>query len=161
MDLWIETMLPALLAALPGDRPFTLILDGLEHVTDDDAVTSLGEFIVRLPAGMRVVAATFEDDRNFAQARTKCPARSHMYSSAPMPVAANTTSRQVRFFIDMAIRTLSSTATTGGISHSGENSKAWMDSAPASSMTNAIRVKILVAMPRFSAQRSRRFGWNG
>jgi LuxR family maltose regulon positive regulatory protein len=58
VDLWIETMLPALLAALPGDRPFTLILDGLEHVTDDDAVTSLGEFIVRLPAGMRVVAAT-------------------------------------------------------------------------------------------------------
>ena len=51
VDLWIETMLPALLAALPGDRPFTLILDGLEHVTDDDAVTSLGEFIVRLPAG--------------------------------------------------------------------------------------------------------------
>lgn len=57
-DLWIETMLPALLAALPGDRPFTLILDGAEQVTDDDAATSLGEFIVRLPAGMRVVLAT-------------------------------------------------------------------------------------------------------
>jgi LuxR family maltose regulon positive regulatory protein len=58
VDLWIETMLPALLAALPGDRPFTLILDGAEQMTDDDAVTSLGEFIVRLPAGMRVVVAT-------------------------------------------------------------------------------------------------------
>jgi LuxR family maltose regulon positive regulatory protein len=58
VDLWIETMLPALLAALPGDRPFTLILDGAEQVTDDDAVTSLGEFIARLPAGMRVVMAT-------------------------------------------------------------------------------------------------------
>ncbi|MGH3392943.1 MAG: hypothetical protein ACRDOO_29095, partial [Actinomadura sp.] len=57
-DLWIETMLPALLAALPGNRPFTLILDGAEQVTDDSAATSLSEFIVRLPAGMRVVLAT-------------------------------------------------------------------------------------------------------
>jgi LuxR family transcriptional regulator, maltose regulon positive regulatory protein len=57
-DSWIETVLPTLLAALPGDRPLTLILDGLEQVTDDDAVTSLGEFIARLPAGMRVVLAT-------------------------------------------------------------------------------------------------------
>lgn len=57
-DRWIETLLPTLLSALPGDRPLTLILDGTERITDDEAVTSLGEFIVRLPAGMRVVLAT-------------------------------------------------------------------------------------------------------
>ncbi|WP_252846308.1 helix-turn-helix transcriptional regulator [Actinoallomurus purpureus] len=58
VDLWVEEMLPALLAALPGDRPLTLILDGAENVTDDEAAGSLGDFLVRLPAGLRVVLST-------------------------------------------------------------------------------------------------------
>ena len=61
----------------------------------------------------------------------------------------------------MAIRMLSKIATTGGISHHGENTNAPIDSEAASNNTNAIRVKMLVAMPRFSAHRRRRFGCSG
>ena len=70
-------------------------------------------------------------------------------------------SRQLRSFIEYAIRTLSRIATTGGISQTGEKTNAEMDSDAASSSKNMMRVKMLVAMPKFSAQRSRRFGWNG
>src|SRR5918994_5128810 len=100
-------------------------------------------------------------DKNLVQARTKWPAFNHMYTSAPIPVAANATSFQVLSLIDIAIRRFNKIATTGGISHHGENTNAPIDSDAASSSTNAIRVKMLVAMPRFSAHRSRRFGWNG
>lgn len=57
-DAWLEEILPALLTALGGERPLTLILDGLESVTDVDAVRSLADFLTRLPQGFRVVLST-------------------------------------------------------------------------------------------------------
>ncbi|MGW5665819.1 LuxR C-terminal-related transcriptional regulator [Streptomyces sp. NPDC003758] len=54
-----EEILPSLLPGLGGQGPLTLILDGLEAITDVDAVRSLADFLMRLPqVGLRVVVST-------------------------------------------------------------------------------------------------------
>lgn len=58
LDAWLEDILPSLAAGLGGEKPLTLILDGLESITDADAVRSLADFLTRLPAGFRVVLST-------------------------------------------------------------------------------------------------------
>ncbi|MFD8814344.1 hypothetical protein ACFV23_23335, partial [Streptomyces sp. NPDC059627] len=58
LDAWIEEILPSLLTGLGGAPPLTLILDGLESVTDADAVRSLADFVTRIPPGFRVVLST-------------------------------------------------------------------------------------------------------
>ncbi|MYS24278.1 LuxR family transcriptional regulator, maltose regulon positive regulatory protein, partial [Streptomyces sp. DvalAA-14] len=57
-DHWLEDLLPSLVAELAAGPPLTLILDGLEAVTDPESVRTLGDFLSRLPAGVRVVLAT-------------------------------------------------------------------------------------------------------
>ncbi|MER6981041.1 helix-turn-helix transcriptional regulator [Streptomyces carpinensis] len=57
-EAWLEEILPGFLAGLGGERPLTLILDGLESVTDADAVRSLADFLTRLPRGFRIVLST-------------------------------------------------------------------------------------------------------
>lgn len=49
VDAWIEEILPDLVTGLGGEGPLTLILDGLESITDADAVRSLADFLTRLP----------------------------------------------------------------------------------------------------------------
>lgn len=58
LDAWLEEILPSLLTGLGGRGPLTLILDGLESVTDVDAVRSLADFLTRLPQGFRIVLST-------------------------------------------------------------------------------------------------------
>lgn len=58
VDTWLEEILPDLVTGLGRAGPLTLILDGLESVTDADAVRSLSDFLVRLPAGLRIVLST-------------------------------------------------------------------------------------------------------
>ncbi|MFD8999545.1 LuxR C-terminal-related transcriptional regulator [Streptomyces sp. NPDC059582] len=58
LDVWLEAILPSLLTGLGGQGPLTLILDGLESITDADAVRSLADFLTRLPRGFRVVLST-------------------------------------------------------------------------------------------------------
>ncbi|SED45002.1 helix-turn-helix transcriptional regulator [Streptomyces melanosporofaciens] len=58
LDAWLEEILPSLVAGLGGEGPLTLILDGLEAITDADAVRSLADFLTRLPQGLRVVLST-------------------------------------------------------------------------------------------------------
>ncbi|WP_329284831.1 helix-turn-helix transcriptional regulator [Streptomyces sp. NBC_01455] len=58
VDAWIEEILPGLVTGLGGEEPLTLILDGLESITDADAVRSLADFLTRLPPGFRVVLST-------------------------------------------------------------------------------------------------------
>lgn len=58
VDTWLEEILPDLVTGLGGAGPLTLILDGLESVTDADAVRSLSDFLIRLPPGLRVVLST-------------------------------------------------------------------------------------------------------
>ncbi|MFE9005466.1 LuxR C-terminal-related transcriptional regulator [Streptomyces sp. NPDC007875] len=58
LDAWLEEILPSLVAGLGGEGPLTLILDGLEAITDADAVRSLSDFLTRLPEGFRVVLST-------------------------------------------------------------------------------------------------------
>ncbi|MGQ5638855.1 MULTISPECIES: LuxR C-terminal-related transcriptional regulator [unclassified Streptomyces] len=53
-----EEVLPGLLTGLGGEGPLTLILDGLECITDNDAVRSLADFLTRVPQGLRVVVST-------------------------------------------------------------------------------------------------------
>ncbi|MFR0359561.1 LuxR C-terminal-related transcriptional regulator [Streptomyces sediminimaris] len=50
--------LPALVSGLGAAEPLTLILDGLECITDPDAAGSLADFLTRLPPGLRVVVST-------------------------------------------------------------------------------------------------------
>lgn len=57
-DSWAETVLPALVAALTGIAPLTLVLDGVDSLTDGETLSTLGEFITRLPQGCRAVLAT-------------------------------------------------------------------------------------------------------
>lgn len=57
---WLEETLPAPVTA-PGGRPaapLTLILDGVESLTDADAVRGLADFLTGLPHGLRVVLST-------------------------------------------------------------------------------------------------------
>ncbi|MFD8418092.1 LuxR C-terminal-related transcriptional regulator [Streptomyces sp. NPDC059466] len=58
VDAWLEEILPGLLTGLGGEGPLTLVLDGLESITDADAVRSLADFLTRLPPGLRVVLST-------------------------------------------------------------------------------------------------------
>ncbi|WP_329459039.1 AAA family ATPase [Streptomyces sp. NBC_01497] len=61
LDGWIEELLPTLVAELAvsaGRAPLTLVLDGLEAVTDPESCRTLGDFLTRLPGGVRVVLAT-------------------------------------------------------------------------------------------------------
>ncbi|MGY4902247.1 LuxR C-terminal-related transcriptional regulator [Streptomyces sp. 900116325] len=58
LDAWLEEIMPSLLTGPGGERPLTLILDGLESVTDVDAVRSLVDFLTRLPQGFRIVLST-------------------------------------------------------------------------------------------------------
>jgi LuxR family maltose regulon positive regulatory protein len=58
LDTWVEETLPGLLAGLGGQGPLTLVLDGLEAVTDADAVRSLEDFLTGLPQGFRIVLST-------------------------------------------------------------------------------------------------------
>ncbi|MFE3167559.1 LuxR C-terminal-related transcriptional regulator [Streptomyces sp. NPDC059224] len=55
---WLDETLPALLTAVGTAAPLTLVLDGLETVTDADAQRTLGDFLTRLPHGFRVVLST-------------------------------------------------------------------------------------------------------
>ncbi|QFZ72287.1 hypothetical protein GFH48_02555 [Streptomyces fagopyri] len=57
-DTWLQEILPILLAALGAAGPCTLILDGLEFVTDADAQRTLADFLTRLPHGFRAVLST-------------------------------------------------------------------------------------------------------
>ncbi|MET7996969.1 LuxR C-terminal-related transcriptional regulator [Amycolatopsis sp. NPDC005232] len=58
LDAWLEEILPGLVAGPCGESPLTLILDGLECVTDADAVGSLADFLTRVPQGFRIVLST-------------------------------------------------------------------------------------------------------
>lgn len=58
LDAWLGEILPSLLTGPGGEGPLTLILDGLESVTDVDAVGSLADFLTRLPDGFRIVLST-------------------------------------------------------------------------------------------------------
>ncbi|MFE7170309.1 LuxR C-terminal-related transcriptional regulator [Streptomyces sp. NPDC057616] len=55
---WPGEILPALVTGLGAAEPLTLILDGLEAITDPDALNTLADFLTRLPDGFRVVLAT-------------------------------------------------------------------------------------------------------
>ncbi|MDX3071074.1 AAA family ATPase [Streptomyces sp. MI02-7b] len=56
-DVWAEDLLPRTLAGLAGERPLTLVLDGVERLTDA-ALRSLGDLLTALPDGLQVVLAT-------------------------------------------------------------------------------------------------------
>lgn len=58
VDAWLEEILPGLVSAPGAEGPLTLILDGLESITDADAVRSLADFLTRLPHGLRVILST-------------------------------------------------------------------------------------------------------
>ncbi|MFD5571231.1 hypothetical protein [Streptomyces cadmiisoli] len=57
-ESWLEEILPGLLTELGAEGPLTLILDGLECVTDAAAVRSLEDFPTRLPQGFRIILST-------------------------------------------------------------------------------------------------------
>ncbi|WP_405883181.1 LuxR C-terminal-related transcriptional regulator [Streptomyces sp. NBC_01136] len=57
-DTWLDETLPTLLTGLGAAGPLTLILDGLESVTDADAQRTLADFLTRLPHGIRIVLST-------------------------------------------------------------------------------------------------------
>ncbi|MEW2160975.1 LuxR C-terminal-related transcriptional regulator [Streptomyces sp. NPDC007189] len=58
LDAWLEEILPSLVTGLHGQGPLALILDGVESITDVDAVRSLTDFLARLPQGFRVILST-------------------------------------------------------------------------------------------------------
>ncbi|MGP4091403.1 LuxR C-terminal-related transcriptional regulator [Streptomyces sp. KR55] len=58
LDAWLEEILPSILTGLGGEGPLTLILDGLESITDVDAVGSLADFLTRLTHGFRIILST-------------------------------------------------------------------------------------------------------
>ncbi|WP_406432937.1 LuxR C-terminal-related transcriptional regulator [Streptomyces sp. NBC_00631] len=55
---WLDEALPALLTRLGAAKPLTLILDGLESVTDAAAQRMLADLLTRLPYGFRIVLST-------------------------------------------------------------------------------------------------------
>lgn len=57
-DAWLEEILPSPGTGLGKEGPLTLILDGLESITDADAVGSLANFLTRLPHGLRIILST-------------------------------------------------------------------------------------------------------
>ncbi|WP_316770338.1 helix-turn-helix transcriptional regulator [Streptomyces sasae] len=57
-DGWLEEILPNLVTGLGAAGPLTLILDGLESITDADAMRTLADFLTRLPHGFRIVLTT-------------------------------------------------------------------------------------------------------
>ncbi|MGW7423900.1 LuxR C-terminal-related transcriptional regulator [Streptomyces sp. NPDC054813] len=57
-DSWLDGTLPVVLTAVGAAGPLTLVLDGLETVTDADALRTLADFLTRLPHGFRVVLST-------------------------------------------------------------------------------------------------------
>ncbi|MEU8874639.1 LuxR C-terminal-related transcriptional regulator [Streptomyces javensis] len=58
LDAWLEELLPSLVTGLGEQGPLTLVLDGLDSITDADAVRTLADFLPRLPRGFRVVSST-------------------------------------------------------------------------------------------------------
>ncbi|WP_234532079.1 LuxR C-terminal-related transcriptional regulator [Streptomyces shenzhenensis] len=58
VDAWLAEILPNLVTGLGAAGPLTLILDGLESVTDADAMRTLADFLTRLPHGFRIVLST-------------------------------------------------------------------------------------------------------
>ncbi|MFF3950089.1 LuxR C-terminal-related transcriptional regulator [Streptomyces sp. NPDC001902] len=58
LEAWVEDLLPRILAAPAGGSPLTLVLDGVDWLTDQAALRCLGDFLTALPAGMRAVLAT-------------------------------------------------------------------------------------------------------
>jgi LuxR family maltose regulon positive regulatory protein len=69
---WLGEILPALVTALGAAEPLTLILDGLECITDPDAVGTLADFLTRLPDGFRIVVSTRHvPDRPFPTLRAR------------------------------------------------------------------------------------------
>ncbi|MEV5172530.1 LuxR C-terminal-related transcriptional regulator [Streptomyces flaveolus] len=58
LDAWLEETLPSLVTGLETEETLTLILDGLESITDADTVGSLADFLTRLPRGFRVILST-------------------------------------------------------------------------------------------------------
>ncbi|MFQ3555553.1 LuxR C-terminal-related transcriptional regulator [Streptomyces gramineus] len=57
-ESWLDETLPALLTAVGAAGPLTLVLDGLEAVTDTGTWRTLGDLLTRLPPGVRVVLST-------------------------------------------------------------------------------------------------------
>lgn len=57
-DVWVEDLLPRTLAGLAGGPPLTLVLDGVDRITDAAALRSLADLLTALPDGVRVVPAT-------------------------------------------------------------------------------------------------------
>ncbi|MFJ9539833.1 LuxR C-terminal-related transcriptional regulator [Streptomyces sp. NPDC101225] len=55
---WLGEILPALVGGLGAAAPLTLILDGLDAITDPDALGTLTDFLPRLPDGVRVALGT-------------------------------------------------------------------------------------------------------
>ncbi|MFD3585782.1 LuxR C-terminal-related transcriptional regulator [Streptomyces sp. NPDC058683] len=55
---WLDETLPTVLTRVGVAGPLTLILDGLESVTDADAQRTLADFLTRLPHGFRIVLST-------------------------------------------------------------------------------------------------------
>ncbi|MFG2304023.1 LuxR C-terminal-related transcriptional regulator [Actinacidiphila glaucinigra] len=58
LEAWVEDLLPRLLGALGEGEPLTLVLDGLDRLTDRAALRCLGDFLTALPGGVRAVLAT-------------------------------------------------------------------------------------------------------
>ncbi|MEV5150254.1 LuxR C-terminal-related transcriptional regulator [Streptomyces sp. NPDC052727] len=58
LDVWLEEILPNLVTGLGAQAPLTLILDGVDSLTDADAVRSLADLLAGVPEGMRIVLST-------------------------------------------------------------------------------------------------------
>ncbi|MQY36893.1 HTH-type transcriptional regulator MalT [Streptomyces sp. RB17] len=58
LDAWLEEILPGLVTGPRGQGPLALVLDGVESITDADAIRSLSDFLARLPQGFRVILST-------------------------------------------------------------------------------------------------------
>ncbi|WP_431961522.1 LuxR C-terminal-related transcriptional regulator [Actinacidiphila sp. bgisy160] len=58
LEVWVEDLLPRILAALADGSPLTLVLDGVDGLTDHAALRCLGDLLSALPDGMRAVLAT-------------------------------------------------------------------------------------------------------
>ncbi|MFJ6123085.1 LuxR C-terminal-related transcriptional regulator [Streptomyces sp. NPDC092129] len=58
VDAWLEEILPSLVTGPDREGPLTLVLDGLEAITDADAVGGLADFLTRVPDGFRIVLST-------------------------------------------------------------------------------------------------------
>ncbi|WP_326580296.1 LuxR C-terminal-related transcriptional regulator [Actinacidiphila glaucinigra] len=58
LEVWVEDLLPRLLGALGEGSPLTLVLDGVDRLTDRAALRCLGDFLTALPDGVRALLAT-------------------------------------------------------------------------------------------------------